>query len=542
MILEELYSKLGFQVEGLNKLRAARKEFEKTRKSALATNKTMVATGRGTGIAAAGSARLGTALRTILGVFARLVVVAAGAAIGIAAVGTAFVVAGIRAARARREFVLTAKEMGTTGQNLETLGNILRVAGFGDGFEEEAKKVAGAVDEISKAVRKGGDDAVEAKKKIAGFGIDKSFDVDPKTGKSRDSVAIALDLFQAYKRATEQAAGLRKEADAVAGKAPKKAAALRKKALAQDQKTEQFAADAGINGRLRVLLDNTPLKDFPELFRKASSWLPTTSNKSEARQDDVAKQAEEASLKLAAIWGGLADRFKDFGQILAKEVLPPLNKFLDGLVAFGKATGIISETTGERADRLEREREHNRAANFGRLKEETPQQRRNRAQAELLQQQIEDDRKRYGTPTTAPLPPERPEDLPVREKAISPAKQPQRTPTTAIRDTQADLPSKLEALRNSLDANAKSNGTGWLDYFRKMLSPEVNAAKLQKTAEQTTDQRKYENIGNDQRTISPTINVQASGLDEVAAKVKASVLGAISTKGANTSTGALTAP
>ena len=144
-------------------------------------------------------------------------------------------------------------------------------------------------------------------------------------------------------RATEQAAVLRKEADAVAGKAPKKAAALRKKALAQDQKTEQFAADAGINGRLRVLLDNTPLKDFPELFRKASSWFPTTSNKSEARQDEVAKQAEEASLKLAAIWGRLAERFTEFGQILANEVLPPLNKFLDALVSFAKATGRHSK-------------------------------------------------------------------------------------------------------------------------------------------------------------------------------------------------------
>lgn len=343
MIVEELAARFGFSVEGVQKLRAAVKEMKKAKVVAKDAGKSLSSTGKGAVAASAGSVRLGTALRTILGVFARLAVAAAGVAAGLVVVSTAFVIAGVRAARARREFVLTAKEMGTTGQNLETLGNILRVAGFGDGFEEEAKKVVGAVDEISKAVRKGGDEAVEAKKKIAGFGIDKSFDVDPKTGKSRDSVAIALDLFQAYKRATEQAAVLRKEADAVAGKAPKKAAALRKKALAQDQKTEQFAADAGINGRLRVLLDNTPLKDFPELFRKASSWFPTTSNKSEARQDEVAKQAEEASLKLAAIWGRLAERFTEFGQILANEVLPPLNKFLDALVSFAKATGRHSK-------------------------------------------------------------------------------------------------------------------------------------------------------------------------------------------------------
>ena len=111
---------------------------------------------------------------------------------------------------------------------------------------------------------------------------------------------------------------------------------------------------------------------------------------------------------------------------------------------------------------------------------------------------------RYGTPTTAPLPPSRP--LPARDKDFSPAPE------------------------------------GWLDYFRKMLSPEVNVAKMQKTVEQNTDQRKYDNFGNDQRTISVTNNLQISDASAVAAAAAKGVLGAISTKGANTSTGVLTAP
>ena len=504
MILEELVSKLGFEVEGLNKLRAARKEFERTKKSAAATSKTLIATNRSTAVAATGVSRLGTALRTILGVFARLITVAAGVAAGVALVGTAFVVAGVRAARARREFVLTAKEMGTTGQNLETLGNILRVAGFGDGFEEEAKKVVGAIDEISKSVRKGGEDADEAKKKFQGFGIDKSFDVDPKTGKSRDSAAVAVDIFQAYKRATEQAANLRKEADAIANKSPRKAAALRKKAIAQDQKTEQFATDAGIGGRLRVLLDSIALKDLPALVAKAASLFPTTSNASEGRQDDVAKQAEDAALKASALLKGTADRLTEIGVALATHVLPPLNSFLDKLITFGKATGLISETIGERAARTEMEREANRAKGFGGTGDETPQQRRNRTQRELIEKQDEEYRKRYGTPTTAPIPPSRP--LPARDKDTSPAPE------------------------------------GWLQYFRRMLSPEANASKLQKTAEASSDNRKYENVGNDNRNMPVTVKVEASGLDAVANSVKNAVLGAISTKGANTSTGALTAP
>lgn len=507
MILEELVSRLGFEVEGLNKLRAARKEFERTKKSAASTSKTLIVTNRSTAVAATGVSRLGTALRTILGVFARLITIAAGVAAGVALVGTAFVVAGVRAARARREFVLAAKEIGTTGQNLETLGNILRVAGFGDGFEEEAKKVAGAVDEIAKSVRKGGEDADEAKKKFQGFGIDKSFDVDPKTGKSRDSAAIALDIFQAYKRATEQAANLRREADGIASKAPKKAAALRKKALAQDQKTEQFAEDAGIGGRLRVLLDGIALKDLPDLVKKAARLFPTTLNAPESKQDDVAKQAEDAALKANALLKGTTDRLTELGIALATHVLPPLNAFLDKLIAFGKATGLISETVGEKKARESKERLDAMAAarraerqNF----DSTPQATRNKTQSDAFRKEFEEDAKRYGTPTTAPLPPSRP--LPARDKDTSTAPE------------------------------------GWLQYFRRMLSTDTNAAKMQKTAEATNDQRSYENIGNDQKTINVTNNLQVADPSAVAAAATKGVLGAISTKGANTSTAALTSP
>lgn len=527
MILDELIYKLGFAVEGLQKLRAARKEWDKTVRSTAKGNKAIIATNRSTAVATTGVSRLGTALRTILGAFARLITVAAGVAAGIAVVGTAFVVAGVRAARARREFALTAKEIGTTGQNLETLGNILRVAGFGDGFEKEAERVAKAVDEISKSIRKGGEDADEAKKKFQGFGIDKSFDIDPKTGKSRDSAAIALDIFQAYKRATEQAANLRKEADAIASKSPRKAAALRKKAIAQDQKTEQFAEDAGIGGRLRVLLDSIALKDLPELVKKAARLFPTTSNASEAQKDDVAKQAEDAALKASALLKGTADRLTDIGVALATHVLPHLNAFLDKLITFGKATGLISETVGEKNARESKERLDAMAAARRAERQtydSTPQDVRNKTQADAFRKGLEADEKRYGKPTTAPLPPTRPAETESWRDSIRHGRQSQ----------------NIEDRRPNGQAAAPE---GWLQYFRRMLSPETNASKLQKTAETSTDSRTYTDIGNDKRTQNVTVNqTLQQDAAAVAAAARNAVLGAISTKGANTSTGALTAP
>ncbi|MGO4672989.1 hypothetical protein AB4Z40_08825 [Bosea sp. 2YAB26] len=494
-VIEELVSKLGFEVEGLAKLKAAAKQFDATKKSVIASANPLKQAGASAGIAAVGVGKLGTEskkssrgvlllttamtglrragrvavsiLRGVLLVALRLAPAVLGIVAGLAAVALAFARAGSKAAMARREFSLAAKEIGTSAQNLETVGNVLRVAGFGDGFEEEAKKVVGAMDEVAKTIRKGGEDAVEAKKKFQGFGIDQSLNVDPKTGQSRDSAAIALDIFQAYKRATEQAANLRKQADALGSKAPKRAAALRRKAIEQDRKNEQFAEDAGISGKLKVLLDSIALKDLPRIIADAARLFPTTSNKSEGQQSEVAKQAIEAGLKVDALLKGTTDRLTDLGVALATHVLPPLNSFLDSLISFGKRTGLIKETKGEFDARTEADREANRARGFNGTRDETPNEVRRRTYEEGLDR---------------------------------------------------------------------------LEHLKRQVSPETNAAKMQKQAAQKTDQRKYENIGNDQRTISPTVNVNATGLDAVAAAVKNSVLGAISTKGANTSTGALTAP
>ncbi len=240
-----------------------------------------------------------------------------------------------------------------------------------------------------------------------------------------------------------------------------------------------------------MLLDSIALKDLPALVAKAASLFPTTSNASEGRQNDVAKQAEDAALKASALLKATADRLTEIGVALATHVLPPLNAFLDKLITFGKSTGLISETTGEKNARVTKEGVDALAAARRAERETyaaTPQGMRNKTQADALRKQMEEDRQRPRAKDASPDP------------------------------------------------------EGWLQYFRRMLSPETNASKLQKTAEQSTDQRKYENIGNDQRVISPTVNVQASGLDAVASAVKNAVLGAISTKGANTSTGALTAP
>lgn len=631
-VIEELVAKLGFDVEGLAKLKAAAKEFDRTKKAVIASSSPLKSAGASAGVAAIGVGKLGSeskrssrgvllmgtaltslrrgavvaagVLRTVVAVLLRLAVTAAGAVAGMAALGAIMAVVGAKAALARREFAMAAKEIGSTGQNLETLGNVMRGLGFGDEADKEAKRVASAMDEIAKAVRKGGEDAVEAKKKIAGFGIDKAFNVDPKTGKSRDSSALALDAIKAYKTAAEKTDALRKQADALEKKSPKRAAALRQKAIGQDQKNEEFATNAGIEGRLKVEIDQKSLAQIKAAAEAQARMRPTTSDASEKRMGEVAEQAQQAGDKLGALLKGVLDRLIEIGVALASHVLPPLNSFLDKMVEFAETAGIIKETVGRRRERLDREsettRENNRAKGLSAKPEETAQQRRRRTQDEADYRARQARLDREGIPTEAPLPPERPtqltptpperpkdgsvgpqgkagEDgkhavqprgLPARDKDISPA--PPRTPTTVIRETQADLPARLEALRRKMEADQRSKpgvkrepqtdavapieGNTFLAGFKAIVdsipsilsqvSPEVNAAKMQKAAESKVenDQRKYENIGNDQRTISPSITVNATGLEAVAAAVKNSVLGAISAKGSNTSTAAINAP
>lgn len=250
---------------------------------------------------------------------------------------------------------------------------------------------------------------------------------------------------------------------------------------------------------MKVLLDEKSWSQIAERISQGARQRPTTSDASETAQKSVAEQAEQASLKAGALLKGTTDRLEELGVALATKVLPPVNDFLDKALSFSKAIGLIPENKAEERDRLSYERAKSRADG-------------NRAERKTTEEIAADaarSQTRFETGIQA----------------------------SAARARQRREQSRAEAERQF------GGGTGWLDYFRTMLSPETNASKLQKTAEQSTDNRRYENFGNDQRqmpiSIQQTLQQDAAA---IAAATKAAVLGAISTKGANTSTGALTAP
>jgi len=135
---------------------------------------------------------------------------------------------------------------------------------------------------------------------------------------------------------------------------------------------------------------------------------------------------------------------------------------------------------------------------------------------------------------------------------------------TKAKAALADAAKQYEAAKSQRAANAGENlrpevtqslerafqdaASKLIDAFKQLQeiqrqnTPDASSKKANEKAEKKEDKRTYNDIGNDKRTMPVSVTVNATGLEEVAAKVKAAVLGAISTKAANTSTAALNTP
>lgn len=559
-VLEELVSKLGFEVEGLAKLKAAAKAFAGVKNDVIKSANPLKQAGASAGITAVAVGRLGnesrkssrsvlllstalsglkragtvalSALRAILAVALRLVGAFAGVAAGGGILAGVLAAVGAKAALARRELAITAKTMGTTAANLETVTNIFKGLGLGDEAEKSAQGAIEKMDALTKAIKKGGEEGVEARKKLKGFGIDSSLAIG-KDGAMRDSSALLLDVVEAYKTAQEKAQSLRKQQETAAN--PRKKRQLGARALEQERKADGLAESAGIEGKLKVLIDEKSMPELRALYERIATLMPTTSKESESQQTEVAKQAAEAGLKVDAVLKGVSDRFTQLGVALATDVLPPLNSFLDGVVGFAKRIGLISETVKEKRDRESYEAAKARADGMRAErsvndlgKTDTPQAVRGRAQADLLRRQMEEDERRYGKQVEAPLPPSRQRSLPARDKDTSPA----------------PAPGWLDGLKGLLQS---------LPGIRAELSPEMNAGKM-KAANQTKVDQTLTATATATATFNGIFDETAArkvqqmidqSIQQAAGKLKAQgagVLGAISAKGSNSGTAAAVSP
>jgi hypothetical protein len=438
----------------------------------------------------------------VVGVMVGITAAAAAAAYAVLKLGTAMVRSAGEAARLRREMQLTAKGMGTKQTNVEKLG--LGFKAIGLKAEDASPFVKGVSDKANDAILKGDYSAF----KDAGISI-----LAP-DGVQRDTAGVASDVMLQYLARYAKGADLR--AKAKASPNSKKAASA---ANSAELKARKFAEDWGISGAMLGALKEIGTPDeFIRRMTEFNNKNPTAT----AEDEERTKRIAEGWDRLENTMDGLGKAFDGVGNVVADKLLPGLNTLADGFSSLFKWLNLIPETAEEKRNR--EQLEETRKAIGQPTRDEAKAQaaveagRRNvgwmewlfgsgdpvaraRREVEVASDELDDKRGRAA--------------LAVGTPGASAAAE-------AVMKAAAELSEKMKYLQSI----TKPAGI-------PMPQPRPNI---------TGD------VGSDKRTIEITnnipITVQGLGGVQAAAAAGATqgTLGAVSTKGANTSTDAITAP
>ena len=540
MVVEELVAKLGFKVDGLGEI----KKFDNALKHAkdgvsnfgTAMNKWLgnLKIGALNGVSAFGG-KLAQGFKSAASSIALAAAGAARMAAGVAAVSAAlvgavalaarlaynFVKARGEAARMRREAQLGAEGSRTKIGSVEALQKGLDAIAASGALKDVAKKF---VDNVAK----------EADAEIRGEG-DKKYDkagikvLDPRTGIQRDTTTVALDVLGKYADMVKKGQDARREAAIEAAKGNRKGeTAAIGRANKSELEARKFANDFGIDGELMASIRalRNGAEEFRQKMAEANKNNPSLTSEEEARKKQLAEQFTVLSQKFEGISESVSRAFGNMSDIIALKIIPALDQLAEVLQSALKKLGIMSETKGEVEDRAKAKSEASK-----------------------------------DTPAVA-----------AAKKAVQPVGKGDFVAwfmglgdeVTKAKAALADAAKQYEAAKSQRAANAGENirpdaaaamekafqdaaqklieAFKHLQEIQKQNTPDAASKKANEKVEKKEDKRTYNDIGNDKRQMPVTVTVYATGLEEVAAKVKAAVLGAISTKAANTSTAALNAP
>jgi len=540
MVVEELVAKLGFKVDGLGEL----KKFENGLKNATkgvskfgtSLNKWLSGAKLGAlngvsafggklaqgfksaassiAIAAAGAARMVAAISAGIGVMGVMVGMAAKLAYN-------FVKARGEAARMRREAQLGAEGSRTKIGSVEALQKGLDAIAASGALKDVAKKF---VDNVAK----------EADAEIRGEG-DKKYDkagikvLDPRTGIQRDTTAVALDVLGKYADMVKKGQDARREAAIEAAKGNRKGeTAAIGRANKSELEARKFANDFGIDGELMASIRalRNGAEEFRQKMAEANKANPGLTSEEEDRKKQLAERFSTLANKFEGISEAVSRSFGNMADIIALKIIPALDQLAEALQSVLKKLGIMSETKGEVEDRAKAKAEASKDAPAVAAAKKAVQpvskgdfvawfiglgDEVTKAKAALA-----DAAKQY--------------EVAKSQRAANAGENIRPDAAAAMEKAFQDAAQKLiEAFKH-------------LQEIQKQNTPDAQSKKANEKAEKKEDRRSYNDIGNDKRNITNSVTVNATGLEEVAAKVKAAVLGAISTKAANTSTAALNTP
>ena len=531
-VVEELVAVLGFDVRGLPEVRKFDAALLRTRRSlsdfGTAVNAKLGRLGAGGGstlgrfnaalkagvssvaMMAAGAARLAATLAAVA--------VAAATVVGVVAkLAHAYAKARAEAALLRHEQQFKAAGHGTSSINLEKMGRGFRSIGLKD------EVAAGFVEEIGKraveARTEPGDDKLFGPNKIRVRGKD---------GRAADSSGVALDVIKAYLDLRAKA----READAKAGQGGRGAKAAVGSAAKFEDRAEALAKEAKFPAELIGALQ--ALKGWPEFVRRmteATDANPPESKRNVERANAIGDRFIAVANELDGVFTGLSRRIDQFGMLIEESILPPLEAFAYGLNSIARTLGLIDETKHSREARQEMERETARGKSMmdrpggdivAALREAAAQKDADAVLGFFLDDPRDKARRRLVTAGDAYRRAHGAEVGGVGRRS------------SAEQERYA-----TEASKAMTEFLAAASAWG------KIIGPQGGAGNIPMPQPRPS----IENVGNDQRTININTSVPVTVVPNVgaigpaaAAAVDQKVLGAVSTKGANTSTDALTAP
>jgi|GEM_PF-4813718 len=496
-VVDELITRIGFEVVGANKLTKVEGRVKKFR-AEMGKWRTAFKTGLSHTTALISS--MGSFAARIALVTAAVGVLAA-ALIGPLVAGLTAV--GIKSAKARRELQITAKSTGTTAQNLDTLSNFFNIFDVGiDKAREWSKETAKSIDEVVQAAKDGDTEARDKLKKsgLAAFDTgrkDKNgkpvYTTDPTRGKARDSSILSAE-------ATHNAEAYRRMAEAAEAKGN------RKQAQAYREKSKAAFEITGLDKDAQARIKEGPAPNqYADEAKKQTELRPTRSDEQDERAKRIAEKWAKVENNLGAIMDGVAFKFFMVGEVVADYVVPALLTFTDWLVKAAKFLGLIPETDANK-----------KAREAAEVKADAEIRKDNPELADYLK------KRDYSTGILDP-------DI------LDPSKRKKEEPKTAY-----------EKVREEQDSGGGA-GLPDLDKLMRILDPATQIQKAQSSADQKTTQSNMTNVGNDQRQMPITVNnhVNAVGLDGIAAAASQGIksgLAASLSKQNNTSTATVPKP
>lgn len=495
MVIEEFVARLGFQVEGMSMLRRVALWWKRltARLTAFARSIT-----RNLGRAGRVMARfVGVMARGLMAVVRRGTVALGGLGVIVSGLTAGFARMASSLAKTRTETVRLGQSAGINVGKLEALAQAMTLQGV------DLKTARSTLTEWSETLReevvKGGDLVKELKR----LGV-RIFDGTGKNRKMRDPANIFRDYIGALERRKTEAEKLR-SLDRVGIDDPNVRALLLQGGAAIDQAIVSAS-------RLGILFTK-------EQAEQAEQFSAATSKISAAFRGISDAAASEAIERLLPMMQKLADWFEGEGGQALREgaklisgtvvgafqtmlnivngVYEAIQKVITGIKELNKLFTTQEEATRGPAVRLPGEASQVERVTREALPNDPSAWRKQRQ--EKAQRMLEDDRRRGIDPTVNPL---------------------------------------MERLNRFF---------GWFSSAAPAVRQEINPATVankmaaEQETKQAVDNRRYENVGNDNRNVSVNVNANVSGLDGLKSQILNS-LGSVLSKSSNAATSFATQP